>query len=257
MKKTKQPGPKPVDQDILYGINPVMEAIKAGRRRINTVFMVQGKVSARLFDVKECAEAKRIPVAMVRDDELKKMTGTQVHQNVAAKAGPYPFSTLSDLFEAETDNRIPFVLILDSIEDPQNLGALARTALAAGVDGIIIPKDRAAMPTASACKASAGALEHIRLIPVTNLVNTIRELKNEGFWITGLDAEGTSSLYDNDFSSPTALIVGGEGRGVRELVRKHCDHLVSIPQKGPLNSLNASVAGALAMYEVVRQRQKQ
>lgn len=257
MKKVKPIGPKHVAHEILYGINPVTEALKAGRRRIHTVYLSQNRLSGRMSEVKALAGNNRIPVKTVSDGELTKIAATQAHQNVAAQVGPYPFSTMSDLFETSRFQAPPFLLVLDSIEDPQNLGALARTALAAGVTGIIIPKDRAAMPTASACKASAGALEHIRVVPVTNLVNTIRELKKQDFWITGLDAAGTSSLYDNDFSSPTALIVGGEGRGVRELVRKHCDYLVFIPQQGPLNSLNASVAGALAMFEVVRQRQKQ
>lgn len=242
---------------MLYGINPVLEALKAGRRRMDSVFLAEGKLAGRLLDIKQLAEAKGIGVTSVRESELKEIAGTQNHQNVAAQVGDYPFASLDGLLNLNPATKPPFVLILDSIEDPQNLGALARTALAAGADGIIIPKDRAVMPTAAACKASAGALEHIDVVQVTNLVNTIRELKKEGYWITGLDAEGSSSLYDNDFSSPTALIVGGEGRGVRELVRKHCDHLVFIPQQGPLNSLNASVAGALAMYEVVRQRQKQ
>lgn len=245
------------DRIVLYGINPVMEALKAARRHMDTVFVSAGKLSGRVAEVLKLAEDAGIPVTQIRDEELAKISGTEAHQGVAARVGEFPFASLADLLAPRQGGRAPFILILDSIEDPQNLGALARTALGAGVDGIIIPKDRAAMPTASACKASAGALEHIPVVQVTNLVNTMRELKKEGFWITGLDAEGTSSLYDNDFSSPTALIVGGEGRGVRDLVRKHCDYLVFIPQQGPLNSLNASVAGALAMYEVVRQRQKQ
>lgn len=261
MKKTlgrnNRPETKSGEADILYGINPVTEALKAGKRRIFELFLSGDKASERIGVLEDLAGSLSIPLTRVDALELSRITGTESHQNVAARVSAYPFSGLSDILGKKQQPDVPpFVLILDGVEDPQNLGALARTALGAGVDGILIPKDRAALPTPSASKASAGALEHIPVVRVTNLVNTIKDLKKEGFWITGLDADAKTSLYDNDFTSATALVVGGEGRGIRELVRKHCDFLVSIPQKGPLNSLNASVAGALSMYEVVRQRHK-
>ncbi|MDA8404801.1 MAG: 23S rRNA (guanosine(2251)-2'-O)-methyltransferase RlmB, partial [Desulfobacteraceae bacterium] len=196
----------------------------------------------------------KIPVKKTTTAEISRLTGSDSHQNAAATVSPYPYVELHDILKKKDDAPLPFLLILDGIEDPMNLGALARTALGAGVDGIIIPRDRAALPTPTASKASAGALEHIPLVRVTNLVATIKELKKEGFWITGLDADASDSLYDSDFSQSVALVVGGEGRGLRELVKTHCDYLVFIPQKGPVSSLNASVAGALTMYEVVRQR---
>ncbi|MBU1170774.1 MAG: 23S rRNA (guanosine(2251)-2'-O)-methyltransferase RlmB [Proteobacteria bacterium] len=248
---------KTASEDILYGVNPVTEALKAGRRRIYELFLAGEKASDRISGLADLAGSLNIPLTRMDGLELSRIAGTDSHQNVAARVSAYPFSGISDILAKRHKEGAPFILILDGVEDPQNLGALARTALGAGVDGIIIPKDRAALPTPSASKASAGALEHIHLVRETNLVNIIKDLKKEGFWITGLDAEAKTSLYEGDFSSATALVVGGEGRGLRDLVKKHCDYLVFIPQKGPLSSLNASVAGALSMYEVVRQRQKQ
>jgi len=149
-----------------------------------------------------------------------------------------------------------FLLLLDNIVDPQNLGALIRTALCSGVNGIIIPNDRSAMPTPSVSKASAGALEHIKMACVTNLVNAVKELKGNGVWIAGLDRSSKQVLYDSDLTGHLGIIVGGEDKGVRPLVAKNCDFLISIPQTGPVNSLNASVAGAVVMYEALRQRRK-
>jgi 23S rRNA (guanosine2251-2'-O)-methyltransferase len=246
--------PKKDDSEILYGINPVHEAMMAGRRKIVELMAADNRPSERLDELIKMALSRKITVKKVAPAEISRVSGTDSHQNVAARVSGYPFSDLDDIIQMKNASEPPFLLILDGIEDPMNLGALARTALGAGVDGIIIPKDRAASPTPSASKASAGALEHIRVVQVTNIVNTIKDLKKEGIWITGLDAEALDSLYECDFKQPSALVIGGEGRGVRELVKKHCDYLVFIPQQGPVNSLNASVAGALTMYEVVRQR---
>ncbi|GAB6094756.1 23S rRNA (guanosine(2251)-2'-O)-methyltransferase RlmB [Desulfatiferula olefinivorans] len=246
---------RPAGHEILYGINPVTEMFRAGRRTVYELFLAGDKSSERMAELEAAALAMAVPVTRLDGPSLARLAGNDAHQNVAARVSVYPFSEMTDLSAAGTHSQAPpFVLLLDSIEDPHNLGALARTALGAGVDAVFLPKDRAAQPTPSAVKASAGALEHVRLIQVTNLAGTIRDLKKEGFWVTGLDSSGEMALYEADFRGPTALVVGGEGRGVRELVGKQCDYLVSIPQKGPVNSLNASVAGALAMYEVVRQR---
>jgi 23S rRNA (guanosine2251-2'-O)-methyltransferase len=149
----------------------------------------------------------------------------------------------------------PFLLLLDNIMDPHNLGALIRTALCVGIDGVIIPKDRSAQPSPTVSKASAGALEHISLSRVTNMVDTIKMLKKNGLWIAGMDKMSTESIFTCDLKGFNAIVIGGEGKGVRPLVKKHCDILLSIPQIGPLDSLNASVAGAVAMYEIFRQRQ--
>jgi 23S rRNA (guanosine2251-2'-O)-methyltransferase len=146
------------------------------------------------------------------------------------------------------------ILILDQIQDPQNLGALLRTALCAGVDQVIVPKDRAAGATPAVSRASAGALEHIRMSQVVNLANIIQELKERGLWVFGLDRDGRVSIYSTDFSVPMALVIGGEGKGIRPLIKKSCDDLIFIPQAALLNSLNASAAGAVVLYEAFRQR---
>jgi 23S rRNA (guanosine2251-2'-O)-methyltransferase len=253
--RTDRKEPRVLGHEILYGINPVSETFAAGRRRVFELFLSGDKTPERIAVIEEQARGMAVPVTRLDGPAIARMAGTDAHQNVAARVSVYPFSDLTGLSAAGTSPETPpFVLLLDSIEDPHNLGALARTALGAGVHAILIPKDRAAQPTPAAVKASAGALEHVRLVQVTNLAATIRDLKKEGFWVTGLDSTGQMDLYEADFRGPTALVVGGEGRGVRELVGKQCDFLVSIPQQGPVNSLNASVAGALAMYEVVRQR---
>ena len=144
--------------------------------------------------------------------------------------------------------------MLDSILDPQNLGGLIRTAVCAGVDAVILPKDRSATPSPAVSKASAGALEHARVIQATNLVRSMALLKEAGIWITGLDRAGDPSIFQSDFNGPVALVVGGEEKGIRPLVKKHCDFLATIPQQGPIDSLNASAAGAVAIYEAFRQR---
>jgi 23S rRNA (guanosine2251-2'-O)-methyltransferase len=151
-------------------------------------------------------------------------------------------------------DRKHFLLMLDNIQDPQNLGAIIRTALCVGIHGVIVPKDRSAPPTPAVSRASCGALEHIRLVRVTNLVQTIKHCKNSGLWVLGLQKDAAQLIYASDLSGSIALVLGGEQKGIRRLVKKHCDFLVSIPQQGAFNSLNASVAAAVAMYEAFRQR---
>ncbi len=245
---------KTLSSEVLYGLNPVMETLRAGRRRIFELFFPEDRPSERIAHL--VAEAENLGVTVTRTpaSHIGKLSGTEFHQNVAARVSPYPFVDPADVLDRPYPDAPPFLLILDGVEDPMNLGALARTALGAGVDAIFIPKDRAAMPTPTAVKASAGALEHLPVVLTTNLRDLIRDLKKEGYWITGLDGKAPVSLYQCDFTTALALVIGGEGRGLRDLVGKSCDHLVFIPQKGPVSSLNASVAGALAMYEVVRQR---
>lgn len=227
--------------------------MKAGKRRIFELFVPDDKHSERIDALVKEAEVKGISVIKTSSAHIRTISGTEFHQNVAARVSPYPFADLADVLGKKSDIP-PFLLILDGVEDPMNLGALSRTALGAGVDAILIPKDRAALPTPTAVKASAGALEHMKVVLITNINNTIRDLKKEGFWITGLDGDGKVAFYECDFTSALALVIGGEGKGLRELVGKSCDNLAFIPQKGPVESLNASVAGAIAMYEVVRQR---
>ena len=241
--------------EILYGIHPVIEAIRANRRDIYEVYIEKGKSSRRLEKVLSLAEFKKIPVVSVKPSTLKSITGTELHQGVGAKTNPYPLAELSD-FEDKVpkDHSKSLILLLDNILDPQNLGALIRTALCVQVDGIIIPKDRSALPTPAVSKASAGALEHVKLVRVVNMVRTINTLKEKGLWIVGMDKASDQSIFFSDLTGPVAIVIGGEEKGIRPLVKKKCDFLMSIPQTGPVNSLNAAVAGAIAMYEAFRQR---
>jgi len=241
--------------EILFGIHPIYEALKNRRRVFSGIYIAKEKSSKRIEDIEELAEFFGIPVKNISAAQLKSMTGTDQHQGIGAMVSPYPFYDISDISDKSKSAENPqFLLLLDSVADVHNLGALIRTALCAGVSGVIIPKDRAAPPTPAVSKASAGALEHIRLTQVTNLVNTIRELKENGIWVAGTDKEAGRSLFEHDLTVPLAIVIGGEEKGIRPLVKKHCDFLISIPQVGPLNSLNASVAGAVLMYEVFRQR---
>lgn len=250
--KTRQQPFKKSGEELLFGINPVAEAFRAKRRKIFEVFIASDKTSGKLSEIIKLAKNVGVPVTRRSFDELSQQAGTEAHQSVVAKVSPYPLVDLSELITGKSDG---LILILDGIEDPQNLGAIARTALCAGADGIVIPKDRAAAPVPSASKASAGALEHIKIAKVTNLATTIKELKKNNYWIAGLDAGSDSPLYETDLTSSLGVVIGGEDRGLRDLVRKNCDFILSIPQKSPFNSLNASVAGAVVIYEVVRQRE--
>ena len=243
--------------EILYGIHPVFEALKAGRRAVVEVYVAKGKVPKRFGKSVQLAESIDVPIKQVTPLELKIITGTDEHQGIGAKTGPFPFSQISDIeILGDLDEKNYFLLLLDNIIDPHNLGALIRTALCVGVDGVVVPKDRSALPTPAVSKASAGALEHVRLARVTNMTKAIKDLKKKGVWIAGLDPTSKETIFSKDLTGSVAIVVGGEEKGIRPLVKKHCDFLMSIPQIGSVNSLNASVAGAVAMYEVFRQRKK-
>jgi 23S rRNA (guanosine2251-2'-O)-methyltransferase len=242
----------PSRPEILYGVHPVGEAIKAKRRRLTTIYLTREPASGRLEWIVAHAEAHRIPVEVVAADKLASMTDTDHHQGIAAAVGPYPFVALERVLDA--GNSPVLLLLLDHVLDVQNFGALIRTALGVGVDGVVICRDRAASATPAVCKASAGAMEHVRMVRVTNLVQTIQELKTSGVWITGLERKAPQSIFKSDLTGALALVIGGEEKGLRPLVRRQCDFLVSIPQTGPVESLNASVAGAVALYEAFRQR---
>ncbi len=242
--------------EILYGINPVFEALKADRRKIVEIYIAENKTSGRIAKVVKLAESKNIPVKKVNTEQLKSIAGASQHQGISAKAKPYIMAGLTDIIGSEPKNvDRRFLLMLDNMLDPRNLGAIIRTALGVGIDGIIIPKDRSAMPTPAVSRTSAGAIEHVCLIRVTNMVDTIRILKQQGVWIVGLDKGAEKTVYSSDLTGSIAIVIGGEEKGIRPLVKKNCDFLVSIPQMGQVNSLNASVAAAIAMYEAFRQRE--
>lgn len=254
-RKTKLPK---AGTEILYGIHPVTEAICAGKRKLFEIYASQKRLPERTQAFLDHAADQDTPILTVSTSRIKSLTGTESHQGIAARVGHLPDLDFSQLL-ARINHRHdtpPLLLILDGILDPHNLGALLRTAVCVDADGVIIPKDRSARPTPAVSKASAGALEHSRLVTVKNLVRTIQGLKQAGVWIFGLEGSAGVSIFSIDLTEPVAIVIGGEAKGVRRLVRSHCDQLVAIPQAqtGAVNSLNASVAGAIALYEVFRQR---
>jgi 23S rRNA (guanosine2251-2'-O)-methyltransferase len=246
-----------VKSELLYGIHPVFEALAAGRRRVYKIYLDKKKKSEHLSQIESMAKAGGVLTKSIGPSDFKALTGTIGHQGAAAVVSPYPQVTVRDILQTvQGEGGTHFLLILDSIQDPQNLGAIIRTALCVGIHGVIVPKDRSASPTPAVSKASAGALEHIRLVRVTNLVQTIKHCKKSGIWVMGLQKDAAQSIYAADLSGPIALVLGGEQKGIRRLVTKNCDFLISIPQQEALNSLNASVAAAVAMYEAFRQRNR-
>ena len=244
-----------MDNEILWGYHPVYEALRAGRRTVFTVFVAQGKHSAREQDVIQFARRAGVAVQAKTVQQLAALVGHRRHQGICASVSGYPMVNLDDLLAiAETRRQKAFLLVLDQVVDPQNLGAVARTAQCAGVHGVVILKDRSASPTAAACKASAGALEHMQLACVTNLSEALKRLKASGLWIIGADRQAQETVFQADLTGPLAVVIGAEEKGIRPLVRKQCDRMVSIPQCGPIGSLNASAAAAVILYEAFRQR---
>ena len=242
----------------LYGVNPVMEALRAHPGDIKRVFIERGRDGRRSQGGDKIAEAAKAANVRVEDapfGDLTRRTQGGVHQGVGCELADVAYAELPDLLEdAEAAGRPPFLLVLDGVTDPQNFGALARSAYALGADGVVIPKDRSVGMTPAASKAAAGALEHCKIARVTNLSRAIEEMKEAGVWTVALAAEGDKDLAEIDLTSGIALVMGSEGAGVRKLVREHCDHVARIPMAGNLGSLNVSAAGAIALYEVVRQR---
>ncbi len=244
-----------VKTTMLWGYHPVAEALRARRRKIHTLYLIKDRRNPRMEQLMGRAEQGGAALRVVDSQELTALVGHRRHQGVGAKVSDYPFSSINAILKAAAaDHDSPFILVLDQIVDPQNLGAITRTAHCAGLQGIILPKHRSAPPSPAASKASAGALEHMRLAYVTNLANALKRLKAEGLWIAAADHQSTHSLFDADLSGPLALVIGGEEKGIRSLVKKQCDFAVSIPQTGPVGSLNASAASAVIMYEAYRQR---
>ncbi len=240
--------------EILYGFNPVFEALKAGRREFSEIYIVNEKDSKRFERMSGMVQERNIPLKMLNSPQLRKITGSDSHQGIGARVGEYPFAPFEDILDNINPGNNDFLLLLDNVVDPHNLGALARTALCVGVRAIIITKDRSASPTPAVSKASAGALEHVILCRVTNMVGAIKEIKDKGFWVVGMDAGADRPVFSCQLGEQLAIVIGGEGKGIRPLVKTNCDFLVSIPQKGSVSSLNASVAGAVVMYEAFRQR---
>lgn len=234
---------------IVYGINPVSEAIKAATA---SAIWLADRHDARLRRIVTHAQRAGVPLDRVEAAELDRRAGGRVHQGVVARVMAPVSHSVADLVRSA--NAAPLVVVLDGMEDPQNFGAVIRAAEAAGVDGIVYQKRRAAPKSGATAKASAGALSHVRLAPVVNIGRALTELGKLGLWTVGLDADVETPYYDVDLAQPTALVVGAEGTGLRRLVRDRCDLHASIPMLGQVSSLNASVATAVVLYEAVRQR---
>ncbi|MCR5657142.1 MAG: 23S rRNA (guanosine(2251)-2'-O)-methyltransferase RlmB [Butyrivibrio sp.] len=237
----------------IEGRNAVIEAIRSGRS-IDKIFILDGCQDGPISTIRKEAKKAGIMIKFVARDRLDQISETGVHQGVIAYAAAYDYAEIDDIFElAAEQGEAPFVILLDNIEDPHNLGAIIRTANIAGAHGVIIPKNRAAGLTATVAKTSAGALNYTPVVKVTNMARTIDELKERGMWFVCADMDGTT-MYDLDLKGSIGLVIGNEGSGVSKLVRQKCDMVASIPMKGQINSLNASVACGVLAYEIVRQR---
>jgi 23S rRNA (guanosine2251-2'-O)-methyltransferase len=237
--------------ELLYGVHPVLEALSAGRRVFHELFLLDGGISQRVETIARKAASQKIPLRRVKSARLKRMTRDEHHQGVAARVGPYPIVDLVTLMTpVATTAAQRSMVLLDTIADPQNLGAIVRTALGVGAAGVVICRDRAAAPTPAVSRASAGALEHVRLVRVTNMAAAIRTLQRAGWWVFGMDHNAETSVFGVDLTGPVAIVIGGEEKGIRPLVKRACDMLLSIPQSGPVGSLNASAAAAVALYAV-------
>jgi 23S rRNA (guanosine2251-2'-O)-methyltransferase len=243
-----------VKTEILYGIHAVNEALAADRRKMIEIFVEQGKEASRLEPMLGAAAARGVPVKRVPEGQLASLAGSAAHQGVAARVSAFVLRELADVLSTASGQVPSLLLALDSLQDPHNLGAVLRTALCAGVEAVLVPKDRSAMPTPAVSRISAGALEHTGLVQVTNLVRSLEQLKERGMWVVGLDRAAPQALFMADLTVPLVLVIGGESSGMRPLVKRTCDMRVSIPQQGPLDSLNASAAAAVALYEIRRQR---
>jgi len=245
---------KELKNDIIEGRNAVIEALRAGRA-IDKIFIAKGDVDKTLGHIASKARAAGIVVVEADRRKLDAMSQTHAHQGVIALAAVREYCSIEDIFAiAEEKGEAPFIVVCDEISDPHNLGAIIRSAECAGVHGIIIPKRRSAGLTTIVDKASAGAAEHMAIARVPNLPTAIKQLKDRGVWVYGTAADGASDLWHTDLSGAVALVIGSEGDGMGRLVRENCDHIISLPMHGKLNSLNASNAAAITMYEVLRQR---
>ena len=240
-------------EGLIVGRNAVMQALKSGRT-IDSVTVAEGQRGGQAAKIIEICREKRIPVKYADSRKLDKLCGGAAHQGVAAFAAAHDYAELDDIFNlAQSRGESPFIVICDGLEDPHNLGAILRTAEAAGVHGVIIPKRNSVTLNYTVAKTSAGAIEYVPVVKVTNIAGTIDTLKDRGVWVFGADMEGTP-WTELDFTGSVALVIGSEGRGLSKLVREKCDFIAPLPMKGKINSLNASVAAGIMMFEASRQR---
>ena len=241
--------------NIIFGINPVTEALKARGRALEWVGVTKERHDLRLQRIVEDCRKQGVAVRFLTRQEIERMTHYHGHQGVLAVTSAKHYNDLDDLLAGKKGSH-SLIVVLDGIEDPHNLGAILRTADAAGVDGVVIPERRAVGVTGTVVKASAGASEHLPIAKVTNIARTVEELKSKNIWTVGLDERGTQSYDSIDYKMDCAVVLGAEGKGMHDLVRKKCDFLISIPMLGHVPSLNVSVAAAVVLYEIVRQRRR-
>jgi 23S rRNA (guanosine2251-2'-O)-methyltransferase len=238
--------------DRLTGIHAVREALEAGRP-LDRVLVARGRHGERLDALVQLARRHNVPVRFEEREQVDRASGTREHQGVVAFAAAKPPATLEDLLRV-SDAGPGLIVLLDGVEDPHNLGAVIRTSLAAGARGVVIAERRAAGLTDAVARAAAGALEHLPVARVPNLARAMEEVKEAGYWLVGLDERSDKKLTELDLTVPTGIVLGGEGKGLHELIRTRCDFLASIPTSGPVRTLNVSVAAGIALFEAVRQR---
>lgn len=243
-----------IKNEIIEGRNAVIEALRVGRS-IDKIFIAKGETDKTLGHIASKAREAGIVVADADRRKLDNMSVTKAHQGVIALVGVNEYCSIDDILALAAErNEAPFIIVCDEVSDPRNLGAIIRSAECAGAHGVIIPKRRSAGLTAIVGKASAGAAEHMRIARVSNIPAALKELKDKGLWVYGAAAGGSSEFWGTDFTGAMALVIGSEGDGIGRLVRENCDFIVNIPMVGKINSLNASAAASVIMYEVLRQR---
>ena len=260
-RRPARPQPRPQEEesargmqreDIVIGRNGVIELLKSGRA-VESILVTGGEAQGSIVRILAMAKEQGIPVKETSPAKLDNMCGHQNHQGVIAVTGAANYSTMEDIYKKAGDQPL-FVIIADEITDPHNLGAIIRTAEIAGAHGVIIPKRRSVGLTATVAKASAGAIEYMKVARVTNINTAIAELKEKGVWVFGTAAEGSIPMYQANLTVPAAIVIGNEGDGMSQLVRKNCDVMLNIPMKGHISSLNASAAASILLYEALRQR---
>lgn len=240
--------------DQVEGRNSVLELLESGKD-VNKIFVTRGEKHGSINKILSIAKARKIVVVEKDKKQMDNMATIQNYQGVIAQVPPYSYCEVEDILEeAKNRKEDPFILILDGIEDPHNLGSIIRTAETAGVHGVIIPKRRAAAVNSTVNKVSAGAVEHMKVARVTNITDAIEKLKKEGLWICGTDINTDKYYYEQDLTGPLGIVIGNEGNGMSQKVTKVCDFLVKIPMKGKVTSLNASVSSGIVIYEAVKQR---
>jgi 23S rRNA (guanosine2251-2'-O)-methyltransferase len=235
---------------IIYGINPVSEALQSKTHRPEQIWITKGNRNPRLQELSQLAKRLQVPVRFESTQAIAKKTHTRDHQEVAAEISEVGSTDFQELI----DSKPSLLLMVDGVQDPRNLGALLRTAEATGVEGVLIPDRRSCSITPTVVKSSAGGAIHLRISRIGNVVQTLEDLQRQGYWVVGLDMQGKHSVDEIDAGSLTVVVVGGEHQGLRKLVRKHCDFLVSLPMKGKVSSLNLSVASGVLLYEMVKKK---